>query len=115
MTEQTTRPRLDDADFAYIMSDDSMIGARIFPGDMVLVKEQSTVDNGDIALALMHGEVRIGRYSRHKDCELLTPASAVHNSIISDFSNPSFEIIAKAIAFIGTLSCGEEEANQEQT
>ena len=113
MTEQISRPRLDDADFAYIMSDDSMVGARIFPGDMILVKQQSTVDNGDIALALMNGEVRIGRYSRHKDCELLTPASTVHNSIISDLKNPSFKIIAKAIAFIGALSCGEEEENIE--
>lgn len=114
MIEQTTRPRLDDADFAYIMSDDSMIDARIFPGDMVLVKQQSAVDNGDIALALMNGEVRIGRYSRYKDCELLTPASSVHKSIISDFCNPSFKIIAKAIACICNLSCGEE-VNQKQT
>lgn len=113
MTEQISRPRLDDADFAYIMSDYSMVGARIFPGDMILVKQQSTVDNGDVALALMNGEVRIGRYSRHKDFELLTPASTVHNSIISDLKKPSFKIIAKAIAFIGALSCGEEKESIE--
>lgn len=66
MTKKISRPRLGDADFAYIMSDDSMVSARIFPGDMILVKQQSTVDNGDIALALMNGEVRIGRYSHHR-------------------------------------------------
>lgn len=104
MTEQKINQPCLDADFAYIMSDDSMIGARIFPGDTVLVKQQDTVDDGDIALAWMNGELRIGRYSRHKDCELLSPASAVHEAIISDFGNPTFKIIAKAIAFIGALS-----------
>lgn len=108
MTEQISRPCLDDADFAYIMSDDSMIGARIFPGDMVLVKEQSAVDNGDIAVALMNGEIRIGRYSRHKECEALTPENGQYRTILSDLDNPSFKITGKAIAFIGALTCGEE-------
>lgn len=113
MTEQISRLCLDDADFAYIMSDDSMVGARIFPGDMVLVKQQSAVDDGDIALALMNGEVRIGRYSRHKDCELLTPANAEYSSIVSDYCDPSFKIIAKAVAFISVLGFREEEPNEK--
>lgn len=48
---KTSRPRLDDADWAYIMSDDSMIGARILPGDLVCVKQQSAAEDGDIGSA----------------------------------------------------------------
>ena len=113
MTEMIARPGINDLDFAYIMSDDSMVDARIFPGDIILVKQQDSVDEGDIALALMNEDVKIGRYSRHNDCELLTPASMAYKSVISDLKNPSFKIIARAIAFIGALSCVEEGKNIE--
>lgn len=106
--QKISRPRLDDADWVYIMSDDSMTGARIRPGDMVCVKQQGAVEDGDIAIALYKGEIRIGRYSRHKDCEALTPANSQYRTILSDFDNPSFKIAGKAIAFIGALTCGEE-------
>lgn len=115
MTEQKTGPlRYEDADWAYIMSDDSMTGARIWPGDMVLVKQQTTVENGDIVLVLYNDEVRIGRYSKHASCEVLTPASEVHMTLLSKYENPSFKIIGKAIAFISALTCGEEVGENEQ-
>ena len=95
--------RLDDADYAYILSDDSMINARIFPGDMVLFKRQTTAENGDIVLAQQGDRARIGVYTRHKDCEMLTPASPRHMSIVSDLAEPSFMVMAKAVAFVGDL------------
>lgn len=104
MTEQISRPRLDDADFAYIMSDDSMINARILPGDMVLVRQQDTVNDGDIAVAMQGELVRIGKYSCHEKCEVLTQASPKHYSIFSYFDNPSFTIIGKVIACICDIS-----------
>lgn len=108
--EMTLLNRCDSADWAYIMSDDSMIGARICPGDMILVKQQFIADNGDIVLVLYNGEVRIGRYSRHKDCDALTPANDKYQTILSRFDCPSFEIIGIAIAFIGTLAYAGREA-----
>lgn len=106
--EMTLLDRCDSADWAYIMSDDSMINARIFPGDVLFVKRQTIVENGDITLVLYNGEVRIGRYSRHEDCEALTPANWKYQTILSRFDCPSFEIIGKAIAFVGTLSQAKE-------
>ncbi|NHM28897.1 helix-turn-helix domain-containing protein [Desulfofundulus sp. TPOSR] len=35
---------------------DSMIGSRIYPGDIVLVRRQETVDNGQIAVVLVNDE-----------------------------------------------------------
>ena len=114
MTEANVRlTKFNDADFAYSVSDDSMIGARMLPGDIVLVKQQDTVDNGDIALVYCNGEVRIGMYSRHGDCEAITPANDKYMTILSDINNPSFEIIGKAVSFMSTLGNGDDEASQK--
>ena len=114
MTEANVRlTKFNDADFDYSVSDDSMIGARMLPGDIVLVKQQDTVDNGDIALVYCNGEVRIGMYSRHGDCEAITPANDKYMTILSDINNPSFEIIGKAVAFMSTLGNGDDEASQK--
>lgn len=111
ITEQETSfPNYGDADCIYIIQDDSMIGARIASGDMLIVRQQLDVESGDIALALYNNEVRIGIYSRHKDCEILTPANAGYQSILSRFDRPSFEIIGKAIAFVSALSHNAEAA-----
>jgi len=42
--------------FALRVRGDSMVDAGIFDGDVVLVRAQSTVDNGDIAVCLIEGE-----------------------------------------------------------
>lgn len=115
MTEQKiNHPRLDDADCVYIMSDDSMADARVWPDDMLLVKLQTTAEDGNIALVMYKGEVRIGRYSRHKDCEALTPANIQYQTILSDFDSPSFKIVGKVIAFIGALTCGEKGKDPQE-
>lgn len=116
MTETTIcAPRFLDVDFAYFMSDSSMIGVRIAPGDIVLVRQQDSVENGDIALAYHNGEVRIGRYSRRDDCEALTPASDEYATIISSVNNPSFKIFGKAVAFMGALEKEDDEAIRKET
>ena len=43
-----------------------MINARIFDGDILFVKSQSTVDNGDIAVVLIDDEATVKRvYIEH--------------------------------------------------
>ena len=41
------------ADFCLTVKGDSMIGARIYDGDVVFVREQSIVDNGQIAVVII--------------------------------------------------------------
>lgn len=44
------------ADFALTCDGDSMIGARIYDGDYVYIREQSMVDNGQIAAVIVRDE-----------------------------------------------------------
>lgn len=55
-----------DADFCLVARGDSMINARIFDGDLLFVKSQSAVDNGDIAVVLIDDEATVKRvYIEH--------------------------------------------------
>ena len=54
-------PRHIHAEFALTCKGDSMINARIFDGDVVYIRQQSTVDNGEIAAVLIDGEATLKR------------------------------------------------------
>jgi len=49
-------PYGEDVDFCLQVKGDSMIGARIFDGDLVYVRKQPEVENGDIAAVIVNGE-----------------------------------------------------------
>ena len=51
-----------DADFCLRASGDSMIGARIHDGDIVFIKQQPIVDNGQIAAVLIENEATLKRF-----------------------------------------------------
>ncbi len=50
--------------FALRVEGDSMIGAGIMDGDRVIVKQQSTAENGGIVCALIDGEATLKRFSK---------------------------------------------------
>jgi repressor LexA len=53
---------------------DSMIEAGIFNGDLVIIRESDTADNGDIVVALIdNGEVTLKRLRKHGDRVELIP------------------------------------------
>lgn len=52
---------------------ESMIDAGILDGDLVLVKEQSNVENGDIVVALLNEEATIKRFYKEEDSIRLQP------------------------------------------
>ena len=51
-----------DADFCLTARGNSMIGARIFDGDVVFIREQPTVENGEIAAVIIDGEATLKRW-----------------------------------------------------
>ncbi len=59
--QEGTMPWHESGCFALRVRGDSMINARIFDGDMLFVKSQSTVDNGDIAVVLIDDEATVKR------------------------------------------------------
>ena len=49
------------ADFALVCKGESMMGARIYDGDLVYIRQQDTVENGEIAAVLIDGEATLKR------------------------------------------------------
>lgn len=50
--------------FALRVRGESMIGAGILPGDLVVVRRQPTANNGEIVVALLEDEATVKRFSR---------------------------------------------------
>ena len=73
---------------------ESMINAGIYDGDHVIVRRQSTADNGDIIVALLDDSATVKRYFRENGYHRLQPENDAMNPIITD----SLEIIGKVIA-----------------
>ena len=63
---------------------DSMIGAAITDGDWVVVRQQPTVDNGDIVAAMIDGEATIKRYARRDGRVWLEPENPAFDAISGD-------------------------------
>ncbi len=61
-----------DADFCLMARGDSMINARIFDGDLLFVKKQESVDNGEIAVVLIDDEATVKRVYFDREDGILT-------------------------------------------
>lgn len=63
---------------------DSMIGAGIIEGDMVIVRQQQTADNGDIVVALLEqSDATIKRFFKEKDHIRLQPENEEYEPILT--------------------------------
>lgn len=56
-------------DSAMICRGDSMIGARIYDGDLVYVRRQDDVDDGQIAAVAIDGELTLKRVFKLRDLD----------------------------------------------
>ena len=91
-----------DADFCLRAHGDSMTGARIYDGDVVFVKSQNTVDNGDIAVVVIGDEATLKRvYYYPNDAKLiLCPENAKYAPMsFSGTELDTITILGKAVAF----------------
>ena len=66
------------ADFCLTAKGDSMIMARIFDGDIVFIKEQSTVNNGEIAAVLIENDVTLKRVYLYENRLELRPENPTY-------------------------------------
>ncbi len=90
------------ADFCLKAKGDSMIGARILDGDIVFIKQQSNVENGEIAAVIIDDEATLKRVYYYPDENLLKLVS--ENPSIKPFVYEGnvleqVRILGKAIAF----------------
>ena len=88
------------ADFALTCKGDSMINARIFDGDIVYIRKQDTVENGEIAAVLIEDEATLKRVRLFDDHISIEPENQQYRPIVywGDEMN-SVRILGKAVAF----------------
>ena len=94
------------ADFCLKARGDSMIGARIYDGDIVFIKSQSTVDNGEIAAVIIGDEATLKRvYFYPEECKLILSAENPRYAPLVYMGEElnQIKIIGKAIAFQSTI------------
>lgn len=97
-------PEDSSADFALRASGDSMINARIFPGDLVLIRQQSDVEDGEIAAVLLDGEATLKRVYKYDGRVELRPENPLYP--VRPIEGPdliNFRILGKAVSFISEV------------
>lgn len=88
------------ADFCLTAKGDSMINARIFDGDVVFIKEQPTVNNGEIAAVLIDNEVTLKRVYLYTNRIELRPENPTYPVLNFEGEElDSIRILGKAVAF----------------
>lgn len=92
------------ADFALRCQGDSMINARIFDGDVVYIRQQETVEDGQIAAVLIEDEATLKRVHFFEDHIVLAPENPTFRPLVywGEEMN-SVRIIGLAVAFTSTV------------
>lgn len=85
--------------FVLEVSGDSMIEAGILDGDLVVVSQQPTAEDGDIVVALLDDEATVKYFYRHSNHVELRPANSSMSPIYAD----DVQIIGKVRGVIRTL------------
>lgn len=92
------------ADFALRCKGDSMINARIFDGDIVYIRQQPSVEDGEIAAVLIDNEATLKRVRFYPDRISLEPANPMYAPIVKFGEEMStVRILGKAVAFTSTI------------
>lgn len=92
------------ADFALRCRGDSMINARIYDGDIVYIRQQPTVDDGQIAAVLIGDEATLKRVHLFPDHVVLEPENPQFRPLVyweNDMN--SVRILGLAVAFTSTV------------
>ncbi len=88
------------ADFCLTARGDSMINARIADGDIVFIKQQSTVENGEIAAVVIGDEATLKRVYKTADGLMLVAENPAYQPMYysGDELNQTY-VLGKAIGF----------------
>lgn len=90
------------ADFCLKAKGDSMVNARILDGDIVFIRRQDMVNNGEIAAVIIDDEATLKRvfYYREKDLLILKAENTKFSDLIYSGSElEQIRILGKAVAF----------------
>lgn len=92
------------ADFALRCKGDSMINARIFDGDIVYIREQPDVEDGEISAVLIGEEATLKRVYKYPSKVVLRPENPLYDDMIySKEEMNEVRILGKAVAFLSAV------------
>ena len=91
-------------DFALRIQGDSMIGARINDGDIVFIRNQPNVEDGEIAAVIIDDEATLKRvYHLKNGLQLLSENPNYPPMVFTIDEHDSIRILGKAVAFQSRL------------
>ena len=90
------------ADFTVLAKGDSMVGARIYDGDIVYIRQQDDCDSGDIVAVIINDEVVLKRFIIANGTRMLMSENPKYLPIIINRSD-SVRILGKAVGFVARL------------
>ena len=82
--------------FALRVRGESMLGAGILPGDLVVVRRQPTANNGEIVVALLEDEATVKRFSLKNGRVWLLPENEAYSPIDGTYA----QILGKVAAVV---------------
>lgn len=90
--------------FALKCKGDSMINAHIFDGDVVYIREQPDVENGEIAAVLIGDEATLKRVYKYPSKVVLRPENPLYNDITyTEEEMNDVRILGKAVAHLSAV------------
>lgn len=91
-------------DFSLICKGDSMINARILDGDIVYIRQQPTVENGEIAAVLVDNEATLKRVYINGDTIILQPENTAYQPMVyAGEKLNDIRILGKAVYFFSKV------------
>ena len=84
------------ADFALRVKGDSMVGANIFDGDIVFIRKQSDVDDGEIAAVIIDDSATLKRVFKFENKVVLRAENPKYKPILLN-GDKSVYIVGKAV------------------
>ncbi|MEW5785313.1 MAG: transcriptional repressor LexA [Bacillota bacterium] len=85
--------------FVLRVDGDSMSGAGILNGDFVIVRQQKTAENGEIAAVMLNDEATVKRFYQEKESFRLQPENEAYKPIYTN----DLEILGKVVGIFRRL------------
>ncbi|HEV8310094.1 MAG TPA: transcriptional repressor LexA [Methylomirabilota bacterium] len=79
---------------------ESMVGAHIVEGDVVVVRRQDHAEPGDIVVALVDGEATVKRFARDAQGVVLKPEHPTLSPIVVRQDEHDFRVLGKVVGLV---------------
>lgn len=102
--DMVSMPEHINADFALRCKGDSMINARILDNDIVYIRKQESVENGEITAVLIDNEATLKRFYKYGNTVLLRAENPNFKEL--EYSNEEINeirILGKAVYFLSSV------------